>query len=100
MDLDRKQILEALGKEVAARRCLEKKYNLLVGEMDCLMRRKVLRDEEIRKLKKQVNSFLKRPSAASVDSVGEIRQMKKKIEEKQWQVCLEPTDVDDESVKA
>ena len=98
MDLNRKQILEALGKEVATRRCLERKYNLLVGEMDCLMRRKVVRDEEIRKLKKQINSLLKRPNA-SVDSVGEIRQMKQKIEEKQWQVCLDPNDADDESVK-
>ena len=99
MDLNRKQILEALGKEVATRRCLEKKYNLLVGEMDCLMRRKAVRDEEIRNLKKQINSLLKRPNA-SVDSVGEIRQMKQKIEEKQWQVCLDPNDADDESVKA
>ena len=91
--------MEALGKEVATRRCLEKKYNLLVGEMDCLMRRKAVRDEEIRNLKKQINSLLKRPNA-SVDSVGEIRQMKQKIEEKQWQVCLDPNDADDESVKA
>ena len=98
MDLNRKQILEALGKEVATRRCLERKYNLLVGEMDCLMRRKAVRDEEIRNLKKQINSLLKRPSAP-VDSVGELRQMKQKIEEKQWQVCLDPNDADDESVK-
>ena len=98
MDLDRKQILEALGKEVATRRCLERKYNLLVGEMDCLMRRKAVRDEEIRNLKKQINSLLKRPSAP-VDSVGELRQMKQKIEEKQWQVCLDPNDADDENVK-
>ena len=51
MEPDRKEIMEALGRELTRRRILEKQLQRTKAEMDRILRRGAMRDQELRNLK-------------------------------------------------
>ena len=54
MEPDRKEIMEALGRELTRRRILEKQLQRTKAEMDRILRRGAMRDQELRNLKSKL----------------------------------------------
>lgn len=54
MEPDRKEIMEALGRELTRRRILEKQLQRTKAEMDRILRRGAMRDQELRNLKRKL----------------------------------------------
>ena len=51
MEPDRKEMMEALGRELTRRRILEKQLQRTKAEMDRILRRGAMRDQELRNLR-------------------------------------------------
>ena len=54
MEPDRKEMMEALGRELTRRRILEKQLQRTKAEMDRILRRGAMRDQELRNLKNKL----------------------------------------------